>query len=126
MIGRSDPPGHEAWPGPLTDREHEVARLVATALSNRAIGETLDISQATAARHVANIFAKLGFSSRAQLIAWVLSGDYRRSYMRSRALYIAQVHGSSTYCQRVSAYDRTYCCPYIGPVYMASCIHLMM
>jgi DNA-binding CsgD family transcriptional regulator len=61
-----------AWPGPLTEREREVAILVARGLSNRAIGERLYISQATAARHVANIFGKFGFSSRAQLIAWVL------------------------------------------------------
>jgi predicted ATPase/DNA-binding NarL/FixJ family response regulator len=60
-----------AWPGPLTAREREVARLVAAGLSNRAIGAQLFITEATAARHVANIFAKLGFSSRAQLVAWV-------------------------------------------------------
>ncbi len=73
MLAVSKPPGLKPWPGPLTDREQEVARLVADGLSNRAIGERLAISQATAARHVANIFVKLGFSSRAQLIAWVLS-----------------------------------------------------
>jgi predicted ATPase/DNA-binding NarL/FixJ family response regulator len=64
------PPG-AAWPGPLTTREREVARLVAAGLSNRAIGEQLFITEATAARHVANIFAKLGFTSRAQVVAWV-------------------------------------------------------
>jgi DNA-binding CsgD family transcriptional regulator len=32
----------------------------------------LVISPATAARHVANIFTKLGFSSRAQVAAWVI------------------------------------------------------
>jgi len=53
----------------LTDREVEVALLVARGLSNRAIGEKLFITQATAARHVANIFAKVGVSSRAQLAA---------------------------------------------------------
>jgi predicted ATPase/DNA-binding NarL/FixJ family response regulator len=61
-----------AWPGPLTEREREVAILVARGLSNRAIGGALYITQATAARHVANIFGKLAFSSRAQLIAWVV------------------------------------------------------
>jgi predicted ATPase/DNA-binding CsgD family transcriptional regulator len=61
-----------AWPGPLTEREREVAILVARGLSNRAIGRELYITQATAARHVANIFSKLGFSSRAQVIAWVV------------------------------------------------------
>ncbi len=61
-----------AWPGPLTGREREVARLVARGLSNKDIGLELFISSATAARHVANIFGKLGFSSRAQVIAWVV------------------------------------------------------
>jgi DNA-binding NarL/FixJ family response regulator len=60
-----------AWPGPLSGREREVAILVARGQSNRAIGDELCISQATAARHVANIFAKLGLTSRGQLIAWV-------------------------------------------------------
>jgi DNA-binding NarL/FixJ family response regulator len=49
-----------------------VAILVARGLSNRAIGDKLFISQATAARHVANIFVKLGFSSRSQVTAWVI------------------------------------------------------
>jgi predicted ATPase/DNA-binding CsgD family transcriptional regulator len=61
-----------AWPGSLTDREAEVAILVARGLSNRAIGDKLFITQATAARHVANIFLKLGFSSRSQIAAWVI------------------------------------------------------
>jgi DNA-binding NarL/FixJ family response regulator len=44
--------------------------LIAEGHSNRAIGEKLVISPATAARHVANILLKLGFSSRAQVAAW--------------------------------------------------------
>jgi predicted ATPase/DNA-binding CsgD family transcriptional regulator len=56
--------------GPLTAREREIAALIARGLSNRAIADELVISPATAARHVANIFTKLGFSSRAQLAAW--------------------------------------------------------
>lgn len=63
------------WPGPLTGREREVARLVAEGMANRAIGEKLFITQATVARHIANIFGKLDFTSRAQLIAWVVKAD---------------------------------------------------
>ena len=62
------PPGSGA--GPLTARELQIAELIARGLSNRAIAEELVISPATAARHVANIFTKLGFSSRAQVAAW--------------------------------------------------------
>jgi predicted ATPase/DNA-binding CsgD family transcriptional regulator len=54
----------------LTQREHEVVALLAAGLSNREIAAKLFISPATAARHVANILAKLGFSSRSQVAAW--------------------------------------------------------
>ena len=57
-------------PGTLTPREREIVALVAAGRSNRAIAEELFISPATAARHVANILAKLGFTSRTQIAAW--------------------------------------------------------
>jgi predicted ATPase/DNA-binding NarL/FixJ family response regulator len=64
--------GHPA-PGvpPLTAREREIAVLIGRGLSNRAIAAELVISPATAARHVANIFGKLGVTSRAQVAAWI-------------------------------------------------------
>src|SRR5262249_32935250 len=58
-------------PSVLTPRELQIAMLVARGLSNRAIADELVISPATAARHVANIFTKLGFTPRARLAAWV-------------------------------------------------------
>ncbi len=64
-------PGGHRTGGQLTDREMEVARLAARGITNRGIGQELFISQATAARHIANIFTKLGVSSRAQLVAWM-------------------------------------------------------
>ncbi|HET9894825.1 MAG TPA: LuxR C-terminal-related transcriptional regulator [Streptosporangiaceae bacterium] len=63
--------GTSGWPGPLTDREQEVALLISDGLSNKEIADRLSISAATAARHIANIFVKLSVSSRAQLTAWV-------------------------------------------------------
>jgi DNA-binding CsgD family transcriptional regulator len=54
----------------LTVRERKIARLVADRQSNRQIANALAISPATAARHVTNIMAKLGFTSRAQLAVW--------------------------------------------------------
>jgi predicted ATPase/DNA-binding CsgD family transcriptional regulator len=54
----------------LTPREREIAVLIASGYSNRAIADELVISPATAARHVANILSKLGFTSRAQIAAW--------------------------------------------------------
>jgi ATP/maltotriose-dependent transcriptional regulator MalT len=48
----------------LTPRELEVLRLVAAGTSNREIASELVISEHTVARHVQNIFAKLGVPSR--------------------------------------------------------------
>ncbi|MER6810380.1 LuxR C-terminal-related transcriptional regulator [Spirillospora sp. NPDC000708] len=59
-------------PSTLTGREREVARLVARGLTNRGIADELVISPATVARHVTNILTKLGYSSRAQIAAWVV------------------------------------------------------
>jgi RNA polymerase sigma factor (sigma-70 family) len=67
---RLDTTGVHRGPTPLTRREHEIVRLIARGLSNREIADELVISPATAARHVANIMAKLGFSSRTQVASW--------------------------------------------------------
>ncbi len=53
----------------LTARELEVLRLVAAGKSNRDIAAALVISDHTARRHLQNIFAKLGVSSRAAATA---------------------------------------------------------
>ncbi|WP_019180852.1 LuxR C-terminal-related transcriptional regulator [Microbacterium yannicii] len=49
----------------LTAREVEVLRLVTTGLTNRGIATELSLSEKTVARHMSNIFGKLGLSSRA-------------------------------------------------------------
>ena len=56
----------------LTKRERQVADLVAQGLTNRAIAAKLVISQRTAQGHVEHVLAKLGFTSRAQIAAWVV------------------------------------------------------
>jgi non-specific serine/threonine protein kinase len=58
--------------GPLSPREREVAVLVAHGYTNRAIADTLVITERTAEGHVERIRGKLGFSSRAQVAAWVV------------------------------------------------------
>ncbi len=62
-LDRARPPG-------LSEREAEVARLVAQGLTNRQIAERLVISERTAENHVQHILAKLGFTTRSQIAAW--------------------------------------------------------
>ena len=54
-------------PRPLTTREGEVASLVVQGMKNQAIAERLVLSVRTVEAHLANAYAKLGISSRAEL-----------------------------------------------------------
>ncbi|MEU6644089.1 LuxR C-terminal-related transcriptional regulator [Saccharomonospora sp. NPDC046836] len=60
-------------PGPsrLTRRQQQVAELVAQGHTNKEIADLLVIAQRTAESHVETILTKLGFTSRAQIAAWV-------------------------------------------------------
>ncbi|MFG2502199.1 ATP-binding protein [Streptomyces sp. NPDC048441] len=66
----------------LTQREREVAELVARGMTNKAIAEQLVISKRTADAHVEHILAKLGFSSRSQIVALV-SAESRQDANRA-------------------------------------------
>jgi DNA-binding NarL/FixJ family response regulator len=59
-------------PGGLTRRECEVLTLVADGRSNREIGERLYISDRTVARHLTNIFHKIGVTSRTQAARYAI------------------------------------------------------
>lgn len=61
----------------LTDREHEVAVLIAEGLSNREIADRLVISRRTAEGHVHRILRKLGVDSRARIAAWMIQAAVR-------------------------------------------------
>jgi predicted ATPase/DNA-binding CsgD family transcriptional regulator len=56
----------------LTRRERQVADLVTKGLTNKEIADTLVISPRTAQGHVEHILAKLGFTSRTQIAAWII------------------------------------------------------
>ncbi|MDX8149498.1 LuxR C-terminal-related transcriptional regulator [Lentzea sp. BCCO 10_0061] len=56
----------------LTAREVQLARLIAGGASNKEISSTLNISPRTTETHVRNILKKLGFTSRVQIVTWVV------------------------------------------------------
>ncbi len=62
--------GGQARPGGLTVREVEVLGLVARGLSNREVAALLVLSERTVARHLANVFTKLGVTSRTAAAAF--------------------------------------------------------
>jgi DNA-binding CsgD family transcriptional regulator len=64
--------GDDALPGGLTRRQAEVLRLVAAGKRNREIAESLVISEHTVARHLQDIYAKIGVSSRAGATAFAI------------------------------------------------------
>lgn len=59
----------EAGLSTVSPRELAVARLIAQGLSNKCIGDILEISQWTVAAHLRRIFLKLGVNSRAAMVA---------------------------------------------------------
>jgi DNA-binding CsgD family transcriptional regulator len=63
----------------LSRREDEVACLISRGLSNRSIAAVLSISGATVERHVANIFAKLGYNCRSQVATWFVRHELLQS-----------------------------------------------
>jgi len=67
--------GSRSGDGVLAKRESDVALLVAEGLTNRQIGTRLFISERTVDSHVRSIMNKLGYDSRAQIAAWVASGQ---------------------------------------------------
>ncbi len=72
-LARLEELSHTAAPkaaGRLTRRELQVLVLVATGTTNRAIADDLVISEKTVARHVSNIFTKLGLASRSAATAY--------------------------------------------------------
>jgi DNA-binding CsgD family transcriptional regulator len=61
----------------LTPREREVARMVAQGLTNTAIAGKLALSPWTVSTHLRRIFAKLGVTTRAAMVAVIAAADSR-------------------------------------------------
>lgn len=70
-ISRRTPAIKEMSDG-LTEREREVAALIARGKSNGEIASELVLSKRTVEKHNANILSKLGFTTRAQIMRWAI------------------------------------------------------
>ncbi len=60
------------WPHEITGREREVLQCVAKGMSNREIGEALNITENTVKNHVRSILDKLHLANRAQMAAYAV------------------------------------------------------
>jgi DNA-binding NarL/FixJ family response regulator len=56
----------------LTERQREVAALIAQGESNGEIADKLVVSKRTVEKHIANILSKLGFTNRVQIARWTI------------------------------------------------------
>ncbi|MDX6201123.1 MAG: hypothetical protein QOE24_1795 [Frankiales bacterium] len=65
---------HPSRADALSPREREIARMVAQGYTNKGIANVLDISLWTVSTHLRRIFAKLGVSTRAAMVALVVAG----------------------------------------------------
>ncbi len=79
-----------AAPRSLTQRELQVARMVASGMRNREIASSLSVSTRTAESHVERIRIKLGFRSRAQIGRWVAQHDILEAIERSQLRRMGQ------------------------------------
>ena len=85
-IAASSPPGdaiilpktpeNPAEADGLSSRELEVLLMVARAMSNHQIATSLHLSEATVKRHLANIYPKIGVSSRGEAVRIALSREW--------------------------------------------------
>ncbi len=71
----SDATARRARTARPTAREIQIAKMVADGFSNRRIAEQLVLSERTVEAHLANIFAKLGVSSRVQVAGLAARGE---------------------------------------------------
>jgi DNA-binding NarL/FixJ family response regulator len=53
---------------PLTAREREILKLMASGISNRAIAEALTLSEGTVKNHVSSVFSKMGVTDRTKAV----------------------------------------------------------
>jgi DNA-binding CsgD family transcriptional regulator len=70
--GSAPKTGLDALIEPLTQRELEALKLLATAASNREIADCLNISTRTVETHLANVYGKLAVRGRTEAMLWAI------------------------------------------------------
>ncbi len=70
-------------PGGLTKREVEILTRIASGATNKQVAEQIFISEKTVGRHLANIYAKLGVSSRTAAVSWAFANNVVDNVSRS-------------------------------------------
>jgi DNA-binding NarL/FixJ family response regulator len=68
--------------GGLTEREMEIAGLIGQGMTNGEIAGELVLSKRTVETHIHHILSKLGLTSRAQIIRWVLDQGLAKDPIR--------------------------------------------
>ena len=66
-LGELQPPKSDV-PNPMTDRELEVVRLLASGKTYKQVARALELSQSTVRNHLHNVYQKLGVVDRAQAV----------------------------------------------------------
>jgi predicted ATPase/DNA-binding CsgD family transcriptional regulator len=70
--GEISPPSSEPPPSPLTDRQIEVVRLLATGMGNKEIAGALGLTSKTVMHHTTAIYRRLGVRGRSEAVAWAV------------------------------------------------------
>jgi DNA-binding NarL/FixJ family response regulator len=65
--------------GGLTKREIEILTRIASGATNKQVADQIFISEKTVGRHLANIYTKLGVSSRTAAVTWAYANNVLRS-----------------------------------------------
>ena len=60
---------------PLTQRELEIVKYLTEGMSNKEIGDELEISYETVKEHVQHILRKIGVTDRTQAAVWAVRGN---------------------------------------------------
>jgi DNA-binding NarL/FixJ family response regulator len=71
---------------PLTEREQEIAKLVARGLTNAEIGDELGITTGTVGVHLEHIYKRTGHPNRAALAIALLTAELRKTRKQVRTL----------------------------------------